>query len=234
MFKIEGNRLFVSFFGIRMKFEINNYFKNKVYISKNGKLKRIYFAPKGLKIDLLGEGANIILPCGRCFNNVKIIANTNSQIQIQYPHKWSINSLVLEAGYGNKIYIGENFNIVSGVFSACGSETEIKIGKDCMFSSNITIMTHDGHAIFDVASKNALNKPQSVVVGNHCWFAKNVALIKGAEIQDNTVVGINSIVNKKIEEQNCVIAGNPAKVVKSNTNWNRNSYDGYSKNIKEN
>ena len=213
---------------------INNYFTNKVYISKNGKLRRIYHSPKGLEISLLGKNANIILPSGRCFNNTKIIANSDSIIQIEPPHNWGINGLVLEAGAKNKIYIEENFNIVSGIFSACGNGCEIRIGKDCMFSSNITIMTHDGHAIFDKTSKEKLNKPQSVFVGNHCWFAKNVALIKGAQIQDNTVVGINSTVCNKIEEQNCVVAGSPAKVVKSNVNWSRNSYDSYSASIKEN
>jgi len=42
---------------------------------------------------------------------------------------------------------------------------------------------------------------------------------KGTKIRNNCVVGANSLLNKKYDYENVVIAGNPAKVVKENIVW---------------
>ena len=46
-------------------------------------------------------------------------------------------------------------------------------------------------------------------------------LLKQAQIANNSIVGIRSIVTKKFEKTNVVLAGNPAKVVKTGVNWDR-------------
>ena len=49
----------------------------------------------------------------------------------------------------------------------------------------------------------------------------NARICKNTLIPDNCIVGISSVVTKKFETKNCVIAGNPAKVVKEDIKWNR-------------
>lgn len=46
-------------------------------------------------------------------------------------------------------------------------------------------------------------------------------ILKGSQISNNTVVGAGTIVTKKYEEPNCILAGNPAKIVKRNIDWDR-------------
>ena len=45
--------------------------------------------------------------------------------------------------------------------------------------------------------------------------------MKKVEIQDGSVVGANSVVTKKFNEPNIIIAGNPAKIIRRNILWKR-------------
>ena len=43
-------------------------------------------------------------------------------------------------------------------------------------------------------------------------------ILKGSVIEDNSIIGINSLVNSKIE-RDCLAVGSPAKIVKRNITW---------------
>ena len=58
-----------------------------------------------------------------------------------------------------------------------------------------------------------------VIIGKHVWIGRNASVHKGAVIPDGCVVGANSFVTHKFEEQNTIIAGTPAKVIKRNIRW---------------
>ena len=42
----------------------------------------------------------------------------------------------------------------------------------------------------------------------------NSIILPGVKLGDKTIVGAGSIVTKSFEEGNCVIVGNPAKIIK--------------------
>ena len=42
----------------------------------------------------------------------------------------------------------------------------------------------------------------------------NTMILTGVELGDNTIVGAGSVVTKSFTDGYCVIAGNPAKIVK--------------------
>lgn len=46
-------------------------------------------------------------------------------------------------------------------------------------------------------------------------------MLKNAQINANCIVGANSLVTKKFSEQYVVIAGNPAKIIKDDIEWDR-------------
>ncbi len=101
---------------------------------------------------------------------------------------------------------------------ACLEGTSINIGTDCLFSAGIEIRTSDSHSILNMVGKR-LNCAKSIVIGNHVWCGQGVFILKGAHIEENTVIGACSVVNKEFIEGNCVVAGNPAKIVKQNVTW---------------
>lgn len=101
---------------------------------------------------------------------------------------------------------------------------KLVIGKRAQLGRELTIRTSDGHSIFNAGEKLPYNEPQDVIIGDDVWIAQRVTLIKGAQIPSNCVVGACSLVNKKFEEEGCIIAGNPAKVIKRNIRWKFDSY----------
>jgi acetyltransferase-like isoleucine patch superfamily enzyme len=80
----------------------------------------------------------------------------------------------------------------------------------------------DGHAIIDKKLKKVVNRPQNpIIIGDHCWIGSNVNFTKKAQIFENCVVGVGSVVTRSFNEANCIIAGNPAKIVKREISWDR-------------
>ena len=90
-----------------------------------------------------------------------------------------------------------------------------------MFASNVTIRPSDGHSVYDINTKELLNKGDNKIIGNHVWSGLNSIFLKGAKVSDNSIVGANSVINKNFVEENVVIAGNPAKIVKRGVNWDK-------------
>ena len=60
---------------------------------------------------------------------------------------------------------------------------------------------------------NSDNAP--IVIGDDCWIGQYSRICKGVTIGNGSVVAANSVVTKDVPE-NCIVAGNPARVVKNN------------------
>ncbi len=151
---------------------------------------------KGLNINLCIEGSN-----NQCLFSEKDRGN------------WNITC------YGDHNFFKVGENTACGEFNIALHSNYFEIGRDCMISSSIELWT-DGHSVLDAKTKECLNVPTSpILVGNHVWLGRRVTLTKGAQIPDDCIVGIASVVTKKFTEPNCVIAGNPAKVVKQGITW---------------
>lgn len=166
---------------------------------------------------------------------------SNSSVIIRSPRKIVKASFVL--GDNCNIYIGENIFIAENLYvwaTASGSifkieqncwiqslnvslhdepNLKILIGKDCLFGSNNSIRSSDGHTIYDAVTNEILNKPTDIILHDHIWTGRNVEILKNSEIQSNSVIGMGSIVTKRFLEGNCVLAGRPAKIVKRGINW---------------
>lgn len=119
------------------------------------------------------------------------------------------------------MYIG-NSTIVNAsknqrtMFNPCNGG-EIVIGEKCLFSNNIEIHTSDYHRI--MVNGKQTNQTQNIVIGSHCWIGLQCLILKGTFIADNCIVGAKSLCNKRYESPNSIIAGNPARIIKSDVNW---------------
>ena len=84
----------------------------------------------------------------------------------------------------------------------------------------------DAHTITDLEGK-VLNYAESIEIGRHVWVGKDVKIDKNVRICDHSIVGWGSIVTKRFDEPNVIIAGTPAKIVKRGVNWDRKSINKY-------
>ena len=119
-------------------------------------------------------------------------------------------------GNNCSISIGKNCIIGHGCYISAKEGKKVVIKADCMLSRNVKLMTSDGHPIFQ--NERVINKGADIVIEEHVWLADNVTVLKGVNIGKNSVAGINSTVTKDIEKGS-IVAGNPAKVVKTDVTW---------------
>jgi acetyltransferase-like isoleucine patch superfamily enzyme len=52
-------------------------------------------------------------------------------------------------------------------------------------------------------------------IGQNCFIGARSIILPGVEIGDNCVVGTGSVVTKNVPA-NCIVAGNPARIIREN------------------
>lgn len=171
--------------------------RNKVRLSGSGHQIKISSNSKvrGCQISIKGNHNQLIIEEG--------VNLRDSQIEIDG------TDCILNIGMGS--VIGHNCYL-----SARENGTQLVIGKDCMLSRNVKIMTSDGH---DILSNNIrVNNAKSIKIGDHVWLADNVTILKGCHVGDKSIVGINATLTKDLAPS-CIAVGNPAKCVQENITW---------------
>lgn len=89
----------------------------------------------------------------------------------------------------------------------------IDIGDDVQITENVTILTHGyDWSVLKGVYGEVLGSSGGVKIGNNVFIGMKTTILKGVHIGNNVIIGANSLVNKDIPD-NCVAAGNPAKVI---------------------
>ena len=60
-----------------------------------------------------------------------------------------------------------------------------------------------------------------IIIGKNCYLGSAVRFSPGAQIADNTLVGMGSVVTKKFKDENLMLVGVPALVKKENFHWQK-------------
>ena len=110
---------------------------------------------------------------------------------------------------------GKNINVGKNVFiNACckfQDQGGIEIGDNVLIGHSVVIATLN----HDINPKTRANMtPKRVKIGSNVWIGSNVTILPGVEIGDGVVVGAGSVVTKNVPEYS-IVAGNPAKVIKT-------------------
>ena len=102
--------------------------------------------------------------------------------------------------------------INEGVTITCASE--VHIGKGANIAREAVIRDYDGHYIEDVNYRTA--KP--IKIGDNVWIGYRAMILKGVTIGEGSIIAANAVVTKDVPAH-CVVAGNPAKIIRENVNW---------------
>ncbi|MCQ2364249.1 MAG: hypothetical protein MJ051_01675 [Akkermansia sp.] len=97
--------------------------------------------------------------------------------------------------------------------------SEINIGSECMVAAHVRMWCTDTHAILQ--DGKVVNVGRSITIGDHVWVGLNVYFSKNSGVGNQCIVGWGSLVTRTFTEDNCVIAGNPAAIVKRGVEWQR-------------
>lgn len=167
---------------------------------------------------------------GNCYDNLLWKKTSNiSLIDGSKPRDIVIGNKVWMWGtlnsQSNGKIVFEDFTKIGGG-SVINCVESVTIGKYTAIADNVHITDNNNHPVNPEYRKfmriNGDNDSRlwkhsahaPVILGENCWIGRNVSIMKGVTIGDNTVVAANSVVTKSIPA-NCIAAGNPAKVVKT-------------------
>ena len=176
---------------------------------KSGKNLQIRGALPYIKIPKLALGG-ICLGDNVILNSDAKNANTSTTMRLKF---------VL--GYDGSINVGD-YTQLNGLCIV--SYKQIEIGECCEFGSNTMITDTDFHPVDSKMRRKQVMgekydfdyvKKEPIIIGNNVWIGWGCLILKGVTIGDNCIVAGNSVVLKGDYPPNSLIAGNPAKVVKT-------------------
>lgn len=124
------------------------------------------------------------------------------------------------------ITIGKNFSATRNLtIQACNN---VVIGDDVLIASNVFICDYN-HGINELNGSYLDNelKVSSVEIKNGVWIGQGSYILPGVTIGKNSIVAAGSVVTKSVPD-NCIVAGNPAKIIKKfdsiTKEWKRITY----------
>jgi acetyltransferase-like isoleucine patch superfamily enzyme len=204
--------------------------KNNVFVLVKANGKKVY-SPKIKNLEIEFDGSNNYIEIHepiKINNKAKIVFGSDSRIIIDKNGVFSKFRIFI--GNKNNLNIGKNIlaEDMSIVLRTDNNQT-ITIGDNCLFSWGIHIRSNDGHTIYNIHSRKIINPSTNIEVGNHVWIAHDCSILKGTKIASNCIIGAKSLVNKVFDEEFCIIAGTPAKIIKKGVNWDRKGIESFGK-----
>ena len=116
---------------------------------------------------------------------------------------------------GSNCQMGDNTHIVA--------QEKVAIGHNVLMASKIFI-SDTSHGIYkgeeqdapDTIPHNRRLVTTPVNIGDNVWVGENVVILPGTSVGNGCIIGANAVVSGRFED-NCMIAGVPARVIKR---WN--------------
>jgi len=120
---------------------------------------------------------------------------------------WTLEERFKDADYMRYLSIGEQTVITSNhVFDIVGS---FILGKMSWIAGKGSQFWTHGVGVED----------RNVSIGEGCYVGSAVRFVPGASIANNCLVAIGSVVTNKLSEDNTLVAGVPARIIKRNYDW---------------
>lgn len=116
--------------------------------------------------------------------------------------------------YGYNMHLGEkvffNFNCV--VLDVC----PVTIGSRTLIGPNVQIYTAM-HPMNHEERASGVEFAKPITIGSDVWLGGSVVICPGVNIGDRAIIGAGSVVTKNIPPD-VFAAGNPCKIIRSNSN----------------
>lgn len=201
-----NNKIIISYPSIHNKYEIGNNLNGLTFYGKTKARLNLY----------IGKNTT--------FHNCEIVVYKQTTYgkdddKVVFGDNCILHNLHIEFHDGNLI-IGNDCRLFSG-YLVIEEGKSIKIGKRCLFAREIEIRTSDSHTVLNLEGKR-INPAQDVLIGDHVWIGKYAKILKGGAINHDSILGYYSLLTKYFYESNVILAGQPAKIVKRDINWNIN------------
>ena len=115
-------------------------------------------------------------------------------------------------GYENMILhpdIRLSIAISGNLYLMAFNKGKIEIQEKTIIAPNVVI-NNGNH---DLLNRN-IHSVKDIFIGKNCWIGANCVILGGTKLGENVTVAAGSVVNKEFPD-NVVVAGSPAKIIKT-------------------
>ncbi len=193
-----------------------------VYISHNTKIKG-KIAKDSIKINAPIHSRMISL--GISDATFGLQGDKNSYLMMDKGSKIIFNGpCVFSKGFSFRIFqngvLDVGNNVYFNAYSNISVHTRIHLGDNVLGGWNISIRDSDVHSLSNLAFPNKkTNEDSEVFIGDHVWLSSYTDILKGTYISNNSVTAYRACVGKRFKEENVLLGGLPAKIIKREVNW---------------
>lgn len=107
---------------------------------------------------------------------------------------------------GNHVQLGPN----------CHISSDIHFGNYVLCAARVSFIGRNEHR-FDIPMKTIWDSPRGIdkptEIGNDVWIGHNATILGGVRIGHGCVIAAGAVVTKDVPDC-CIVAGNPAKIIK--------------------
>lgn len=150
-------------------------------------------------------------------NNVTLDALSRKGIvlgrNVSIPDHTFIRCTGVLGDLGVGLSIGNNSGL--GHFNFINAQGGVAIGEDVIVGPHVKFLS-ENHNFNDpdVLIRKQGVRRQGIIIGNNVWIGAGVCILDGVTIGNGAVVAAGAVVNRDVAE-NMIVAGCPAKVIKS-------------------
>lgn len=131
------------------------------------------------------------------------ILRQNSGVKWHLHHTSTIHS-AHKINRGKNVFPGDSPGVYINAANGVNIGDYTNIGPNVgIISTNHDLVDNDAHTVSEPIS-----------IGRFCWMGMGAVILPGVQLGDFTIVGAGAIVTKSFTEGYCVIAGNPARIIK--------------------
>ncbi|MCX6408371.1 MAG: acyltransferase [Propionibacteriales bacterium] len=112
---------------------------------------------------------------------------------------------------GPRTYVSPDCTVVS--------TRGISIGADCAIGWGVQIVDDDFHRHGSGGHVPDGPSGAPIAIGDHVWIGSRAMVFKGVTIADGCIVAGGAVVTRSVEEPRSMVAGSPARVVRSDVDW---------------
>ncbi|WP_404427746.1 acyltransferase [Ureibacillus chungkukjangi] len=175
----------------------------------------------------------------RVYRKVQIGLAKNSSIHINgklnlgFTDDCGLFDSSLSLREGAELVVNGHFSLFTGFFMLLGENARLEIGSgyisyrsniscferiqigyDVKISEGVTIRDSDDHQIL----YEGYQMTAPIVIEDHVWIGLNATILKGVTIGKGAIVAAGAVVTKDVPAHS-IVGGVPAKVIKSNVQW---------------
>lgn len=196
-------------------------------------------------VELCIQGINNVIEIGKISaksNRLKIVLCGNNSI-LRISDIAIGDTLKINIGVpNNTLYLPvENVFVSIGKgcwFDECeirtvNSNANIEVEDNVMVARGCKLLHTDNHPIMDEESGNIINRVRNMRIGSNSWLCECCTLMKNCLIPPNCIIGMGAVVTSSAASKmttKCIVAGNPARVVRKNIRFSMDGTKGYCQN----